>query len=96
MEKNKEAFPLIHHKKQVYLRCLDCLSKIPLDKIYTRDRGICGICGKVVHISKASIDHIVPISKGGAHDFSNVQLAHLKCNLKKGSRSMEEYENTME
>ena len=30
-----------------------------------------------------SVDHIVPLSKGGTHTWSNVKLAHKRCNSKK-------------
>jgi 5-methylcytosine-specific restriction endonuclease McrA len=32
-----------------------------------------------------TLDHIVPISKGGSHIRSNVQLACLECNQAKGN-----------
>lgn len=54
--------------------------------VYDRDQGICGICGQPVGPSVASIDHIVPLAKGGKHSYRNVQLAHLSCNLRKGAR----------
>lgn len=31
-----------------------------------------------------SIDHIVPMSKGGGHVWENVQVAHIICNTEKG------------
>ncbi len=34
----------------------------------------------------ASVDHIVPLSKGGEHTVDNLQLAHFRCNLSKGNR----------
>lgn len=33
-----------------------------------------------------SIDHIIPLSKGGEHALHNVQLAHYRCNLTKNNR----------
>ncbi len=33
-----------------------------------------------------SIDHVVPLSRGGSNHPSNLQLAHLLCNLSKGNR----------
>lgn len=33
-----------------------------------------------------SVDHIVPLAKGGLHSWDNVQLAHFKCNTLKGAR----------
>jgi 5-methylcytosine-specific restriction endonuclease McrA len=32
-----------------------------------------------------SIDHIVPMSKGGDHVWNNVQVAHIICNSYKGN-----------
>ncbi|WP_377326255.1 HNH endonuclease [Pimelobacter simplex] len=58
--------------------------------VFERDRWICGICNKKVdillsypHPMSKSLDHIVPLSKGGAHSFENCQTAHLRCNLLK-------------
>jgi 5-methylcytosine-specific restriction endonuclease McrA len=53
------------------------------EEIYQRDRGICGLCHKKVAKADRSIDHILPISLGGADAPHNVQLAHLRCNLSK-------------
>lgn len=58
--------------------------------IYRRDNWICGICGEPVdpslkhpHFMSASLDHIVPLSKGGSHTRDNAQLAHMICNARK-------------
>ena len=61
--------------------------------IYNRDNWICQICKKPVDKKlsfpspkAASLDHIVPLSRGGTHESRNVQLAHLSCNTSKGNR----------
>lgn len=66
---------------------------VDLEKVAARDRWKCGICGKRVHKSKVwphplspSLDHLVPLSQGGAHDPANVGLAHLVCNTAKNNR----------
>ena len=51
--------------------------------IIARDRSICGLCGKRVTKADQSIDHILPLSLGGADALHNVQLAHRRCNLSK-------------
>lgn len=55
-----------------------------------RDGWACGICREPVDMEisypdpmSRSIDHIVPISKGGGDTPENVQLAHLSCNIAK-------------
>lgn len=61
--------------------------------VFDRDGWVCGICADPVDASvawpdraSASLDHIIPLSRGGAHTFANVQLAHLGCNVEKGAR----------
>ncbi len=54
--------------------------------IRERDRDLCGICNKPVPPTERSLDHITPISLGGTHEPSNVQLAHRRCNSRKGNR----------
>jgi excisionase family DNA binding protein len=51
-----------------------------------RDRWLCGICGGVVTRETWSLDHVVPLSKGGEHSYANVTLAHRRCNSARGNR----------
>ena len=58
-----------------------------------RDGWACGICRCDVDSSLAwpdpkspSLDHIVPLSRGGRHTYSNVRITHLTCNVKRGAR----------
>lgn len=67
---------------------------ITIKALYRRDGGICQLCGKKTNINKnhnhdlyPSIDHIVPLSQGGEHTYSNVQLAHRICNSIKSNQS---------
>ena len=55
--------------------------------VYLRDGWICQICHKRVYKKvkypdsmSPSLDHIIPLSKGGSHIYANVQLAHFGCN----------------
>ncbi len=47
---------------------------------------ICPACGKFVGCENLSLDHIIPISKGGKHTKDNVQALCLQCNLKKSAK----------
>lgn len=74
------------------------VDKIPLKRLYKRDKGICYLCGEPCdwddwRISAKgnsypgdkypTIEHIIPISKGGLDAWDNVRLACWKCNLDK-------------
>ena len=77
---------------------------ISLKKVYERDGGICHICGGlcdwddsewknevfVVGRLYPTIDHVIPIARGGKHEWSNVRLAHLSCNSQKGARKVQD------
>lgn len=56
---------------------------IKMADVIAKSRGQCGICGKRVALKDRSLDHIVPLSKGGTHTYANVQLAHFSCNSSK-------------
>lgn len=64
-------------------------------EIFERDGWSCGICGGGIpkelnypDPESASIDHIVPWSRGGSHTRANTQAAHLRCNQQKGAQEL--------
>lgn len=71
-----------------------------LSKLYKRDKGICYICNEpcdytdyivknntiVCGNNYPSIEHIIPISKGGTDEWDNIKLAHRHCNTIKGNK----------
>ena len=66
---------------------------ITLEKLFSRDSGICYLCGGACDWddmtdgnagdSYPSIDHVLPLAKGGTHTWDNIKLAHRKCNWEK-------------
>ena len=58
-----------------------------------RDKNICQLCKKPVNkravapaLDSPSIDHVIPLAKGGSHTKANTQLACFGCNTLKGDR----------
>ena len=81
-----------YHKRRAQKRGTQVEDLRPID-IYERDIWLCGLCVTPVDPDCAwpdpmspSLDHILPLSKGGTHTYENVQLAHLTCNVSKGNR----------
>ena len=75
-----------------------CRTRTPLEKrrekaarktkkhrsvIFAQDGYKCRICGAT---EKLVLDHIVPVSKGGSDDPSNLQTLCWSCNSRKGAR----------
>lgn len=68
-------------------------SSVTLKRVRQKYSDICQICGNPVddtdiekgHIKRLypTIDHIIPLSKGGSHTWDNVQLVHMSCNAGK-------------
>jgi 5-methylcytosine-specific restriction endonuclease McrA len=82
-----------YHRRRALKQDASTGAPVHLAEIADRDGHRCGICEKPVpdvkwpHPLSPSLDHRIPLSKGGAHDPANVQLAHLRCNTAKGNRS---------
>lgn len=67
--------------------------KVDAALVFERDGFTCQLCGDPLDMTATkraplspSIDHIVPLTRGGAHTYANVQAAHLYCNVSKGNR----------
>lgn len=61
------------------------IEPVDIRVVARRDGWRCGICAGVVTKKTWSLDHIVPLSRGGAHTYANVVLAHHLCNSKRGA-----------
>ena len=57
--------------------------------LYGQQEGYCNGCRVHFPFRNMTIDHIIPIAKGGADTDSNLQLLCGACNSKKGKRSQE-------
>lgn len=78
------------------------LENVSLADIYKRDAGICHICGGQCSYDDytvvgdvfiagnyyPSIDHIIPLARGGVHSYDNVRLAHRICNARRGTKEL--------
>lgn len=72
---------------------LNFFDKIPLREIpftrrniYLHYKNRCCYCSKRFPLSGLNLDHVIPRSRGGKTDWSNIVTSCLACNLKKGNR----------
>lgn len=46
----------------------------------------CFVCGTHVQLIDATLEHIVPLARGGTDEMDNLDISHEECNRKKGCR----------
>ena len=83
---DKFPFPeVVKLKFFVYVRRREL---VPTKKnIMQRDKNTCQYCGSTKHLT---IDHVMPVSRGGENTWKNMVTACFSCNNKKGCRTPEE------
>lgn len=59
--------------------------------VVARDGNKCYLCGKHVRKKDRTFDHVMPLSKGGAHSYGNIRLCCSHCNKSKGARLPHEH-----
>lgn len=62
--------------------------RLSIEELRAMYNATCQLCGRrVVDPKHGSIEHPVPLSKGGVDDETNQTYAHARCNSKKGNRT---------
>ena len=75
------------HKRRALLQQSEVGYVPPVSDLVLKQGGRCAICnGKFSERFRPTLDHIIPISKGGPHIASNVQALCRPCNGRKGAK----------
>jgi 5-methylcytosine-specific restriction endonuclease McrA len=61
--------------------------KFSRENIYLRDKYICQYCAEQFPMKELTLDHVVPASKFGRKDWTNVVTACRACNHRKANRT---------
>lgn len=64
------------------------LTKVQVDILFATQEG-CFYCGR--DDEPLTIEHLVPLSRGGDHSISNIVLACMDCNRSKGAKTVDEF-----
>jgi 5-methylcytosine-specific restriction endonuclease McrA len=59
------------------------------EELLDKSGGVCYYCGE--QKENLTMDHVMPLSKGGAHDIINIVPACLSCNCSKGTQLLNEW-----
>lgn len=63
--------------------------------LYHANEGRCGYCGEPLDPFDFHLDHMEPKSRGGEDLVSNLTASCPTCNIKKGSRTVEEFRRAL-
>lgn len=88
------------HRRRMKIKARLIDNDITVEGLYRRDSGVCYLCGGRCNLEDytvrdgafvagdwyPSIDHVVPLAKGGEHSWNNVRLAHRRCNTLKSDK----------
>lgn len=88
---NREKVQAHRHRRRAQVRAT-FVGDVDLAAKWIEQAGCCGICAapldrtlRYPHPLSPSVDHIIPLSKGGGHTQDNLAWTCLVCNLAKGS-----------
>ena len=76
---------LIHYDKVPKFKI-----RLSRKNIFLRDRQSCQYCGRHFEEKELTLDHVVPVSKGGGNSWENLVTCCFKCNNRKGNRTPEQ------
>jgi hypothetical protein len=74
-----------YHKRRKFNRYIRPELK---EKILAKYEHTCVKCGKHDNLT---IDHIIPVVKGGKNDYTNLQVLCMTCNRKKGKKENKQF-----
>lgn len=90
IERKKARNRIKHTRRRGYRATLRNMS---VEKMGDRDNWTCHICKEPVnpllpsnHKEGASVDHVIPLSRGGTDEPGNLKLSHWICNVKKSNK----------
>ena len=78
-----KAYEVTKNEKYLSIRTFSDSEKL---QAYTKQNGICKICGKHFELEGMEADHITPWSQGGKTNLENCQMLCRECNRRKSDK----------
>jgi 5-methylcytosine-specific restriction endonuclease McrA len=87
-----------YHKRRILLSdlTLQVIQQVYEDNIKQYGTLTCYLCLEPVPFGKDHLEHKTPLSRGGANDRKNLDVACQKCNCSKNNKTVEEYKTEVQ
>lgn len=85
-----DVHPIIALRGAARINLHDVAPPFSADQLKKRDRMSCCYCNAVLPPRDLTVDHIVPVSRGGSTSFNNCVASCGPCNWRKADRTPEE------
>ncbi len=103
-EKYRKAHPELHTRREARRRAIkrnatigDLAAIVAWESKWRSKKTVaCHWCRKRVKTTDVHIDHVVPLSKGGAHSVENLCVSCAKCNVTKNAKMPEDWNASLE
>ena len=73
-------------RRRARLQLAERIDKVDRASLIKRDNSTCYLCGLILTDKQVTLDHVVPLARGGSHTAENLRVACGPCNSRKGTR----------
>jgi len=73
-----------------YVRIPYKKAKLTRENVFRRDQFCCQYCGEKLNSTTSTLDHVIPVSRGGRDTWENLVASCKKCNANKGNQTLKE------
>jgi 5-methylcytosine-specific restriction endonuclease McrA len=87
--KNRDKYREYSNARRARLLNAPAIEKIDRAVIVARDKSTCYMCGRILRENEITLDHKVPLARGGTHTSDNLAVCCRRCNSRKGVRRVE-------
>ena len=67
------------------------VENVTREEVLARSGNKCYLCQKPLTLKTLCVEHDIPLSRGGAHDYENVHASCRRCNTRKSTKTAAEY-----
>lgn len=87
---NREKCAARERRRRERIANAPVVEKIDRLRVIRRDGSRCYLCGRLLARHEITLDHVVPLERGGPHTEGNLRVACRSCNASKGTKLLHE------